>query len=120
MGTNSKRRFSAWLLLLVYVPIMVAVSLHVHPYGYDGGTLYDGCVQCAHHVHHDGHLNAYSGNTHDCVLCQFASLPFIAATAVVVSVVMPACHIAFAEGNPVLNLGVCNTNSTRAPPFSLL
>lgn len=110
---NVKRRISAWLLLLVYVPMMVVLSFHVH--ASDGSSVVDDCVQCAHHVHH-GHLNALSDNAHDCVLCQFASLPFVAATAIVLTVAACACRIVYAKESDNLLLGVCNIKSTRAPP----
>lgn len=114
MDKRLKRKLSAWLLLLAYVPIMVAISLHVH--NDNSGSVAEGCVQCAHHIHHDGHLNAYNSTAHDCVLCQFASLPFVAATAVVLTVAVCASHIAYVEESDRLHLGVCAIKSTRAPP----
>lgn len=118
MDKSIKRRISAWLLLLVYVPIMVAISLHVHTD--NGSSAETECVQCANHIHHDGHLDAYSDNVHDCVLCQLASLPYIAPTVVAIAVAVCALHVVYTEKSDCLRLGVCDVKSTRAPPFLVM
>lgn len=114
MNLSVKRRFSAWLLLLVFVPVMVATSLHIHDYGETKATA---CELCLHHLHHDGHLNAYSDNVVDCVLCQFATLPYVAATAVVLSFVVRVHRVAYTYIVQGASLGVCDVKSTRAPPL---
>lgn len=115
MNVRSKERISAWLLLLVYVPMMVAISLHVHV---DYGNSEEAeCVQCANHIHHDGHIDAYSDNVHDCILCQLASLSYVAPSVVAVAVAVCAIHVVYAENGTNLCLGVCDIKSTRAPPL---
>ena len=64
--TNYKRLRSSWLLLLVYVPMLLAVTLHRH----DGVQQADDafyCEDCARNVHHDGHLVAFQPTLHACV-----------------------------------------------------
>lgn len=74
--TNYKRLRSSWLLLLVYVPMLLAVTLHRH----DGVQQADDafyCEDCARNVHHDGHLVAFQPTLHACVLCQLQSIPYL-------------------------------------------
>lgn len=114
MGISMKRGISAWLLLLVYVPMMVIASLHIHAYE---SSAVGECEQCLHHIHHGGHLNAYSNSINDCVLCQFASLPYIASTAILFTTIAIASRIVYANSADSLHIGVCNVLSTRAPPI---
>ena len=67
---NRRTRF-AWLLMLVYVPMLLAITFHHHS-AEEGQTTY--CYECAHHIHHDGHLTAQHSFMHECVLCQLHSL----------------------------------------------
>ena len=60
--THKRIRIS-WLLLLVYLPMLIAVTFHHH--GEAQGTQADFfCADCAHHVHHDGHLIALQHTMH--------------------------------------------------------
>lgn len=113
MNRSVKRRLSAWLLLLVFVPVIVATSLHVHDYGEINTTE---CEQCLHHLHHGGHFNAYANHSFDCPLCQFASLPFVISTAVAISVAAVILKVVYTNPAENVRIGICNTRSTRAPP----
>lgn len=51
---NRRTRF-AWLLMMVYLPMLLAITFHYHSAAEgDSATVY--CSDCDHHVHHDGHL----------------------------------------------------------------
>jgi len=111
---SARRRFSAWLLLLVFVPTMVATSLHIHErQGADESV----CVQCAHHVHHGGHLKAFSDHVCDCLLCQFAGQSFVVAAVVAISLPVIVLRAVCAVYGDCLCDGVCGISSTRAPPL---
>ena len=74
-----KRQWNAWILLAVMLSMTVLSSLHVHP---ELSATADNCSQCVNHIPHDGHLSATSQGAHQCVLCQFLTLTFVAAATV--------------------------------------
>lgn len=110
-----KRRCYAWLLLSVFALMTVAVGLHRHEVS-ASSSAEEECVQCAHHVHHDGHLKSPSAHLDDCVLCQLASLPFIYSTTIFVLLPSVVATTLRQHDAAVAALGVRNTKSTRAPP----
>lgn len=83
MNVKTKRRLSAWMLLSVFVPMLLLASLHVHQES-DMATV--SCTDCANHIAHSGHLSLQTIHGTSCVLCQFVSLPFIAATVTLLAV----------------------------------
>lgn len=64
----------AWLLMLVYLPMMTAITFHHHSEA-EGASVVSYCYDCEHHIHHDGHLTASKSFAHDCVLCQLHRPP---------------------------------------------
>lgn len=114
MKSAAKRRFSAWLLLLVFVPVMVATSLHVHDYDNADATE---CYQCLHHMHHGGHFTAYSDHAFDCPFCQFVSLPFLAPALITMAATVVVLSVVYADKNSGLRTGIHSVKSTRAPPL---
>ena len=81
MKETTRRYYSSLVLLAVFLPMLVLSSLHVHPLAHLDG---DYCEECVHHVPHAGHFSSLSVCSFDCVLCQFLTLPFLCAAAVVV------------------------------------
>jgi len=112
MRIQRKRIASAWLLLSVFVSMMMLTALHHHQPSASAAD----CVECTHHVQHHSHLTAGAGHMHDCVLCQFLSLPYLPATAIavvlfaVVTCIAPQHRFCFIAGNGG------NAQSSRAPP----
>ncbi len=107
-----KRIKFARLLLLVFLPILLFSSLHVH----QNAVSEDVCYECANHLHHSGHISLQTASFHDCVLCQFVILTFVVATAL-------RCFVP-EQSNATVNLipgehfllVVRRPHSPRAPP----
>ena len=64
--------------------MLVVSSLHIHQDG--AATAVTECKDCVHHSCH-GHLTQTATWTHDCLLCQFLTLTFVATAAVTLLVV---------------------------------
>ena len=117
MRLDSRRHIASWLLLAVFVPMLVFSSLHVHEDGV--APALTECADCVHHSCH-GHLMQMATWTHDCVLCQFLTLTFVATAAVTLFVF----HKVVSSGIDAQRLNVCVAYSgivgLRAPPaFSI-
>ena len=80
MNVRKKRHIASWILLAVFVPMLVMSSLHLH---HSQTDITDSCSECVHH-HCHGHLLQTDTDTHNCVMCHFLTIPFVAATAVAV------------------------------------
>ena len=78
MRTERRRTILARLLLAVFLPMLIATTLHTHE-----AVQTDVCVECVNHTPHAGHLSVSSHLLNDCVLCQLCALPYLAAVAVV-------------------------------------
>lgn len=81
---RKKRQIASWILLAVFVPMMVLSSFHTH-HAYGSG--HDDCEACVNH-HCYGHLAQQTADMHQCVLCQFLTLPMAVATTLTLSAVM--------------------------------
>lgn len=111
---TQRRRFVAWVLLAVFVPMLLAASVHRHEQRVSYETA---CYACVHHIPHDGHLSANSAAGMTCVLCHFLSLPFVAAVVLATTLTLIAkrhstCRLASA-------CATCQhvAYSLRGPPF---
>jgi hypothetical protein len=78
MKRQGKRIASAWLLLSVFVSMILLSGLHRHE---TIANVAADCVECAHHMHHSGHFTVATDHMDDCVLCQFLTLVYTAASA---------------------------------------
>lgn len=105
----------AWLLVLVYVPMLLAVTFHHHSQA-EGSVATSYCYDCEHHIHHDGHLIAESPISHDCVLCQLSSLPYVVPTILHIVVFVAMAHVVFSVSCPFVKTREGDIHSTRAPP----
>lgn len=104
----------AWLLLLVYLPMLLAVTFHHHSEA-EGNNAVTYCYDCAHHIHHDGHLT----NVHDahfCALCALQSLVYVAPSFVHVAAFVAILNIAYRAICILIKRRECDVKSTRAPP----
>lgn len=106
---------ASWVLLVLFVPMLILSSVHVHSSSPSWGDACSDCVQ--HHCH--GHLGLQTASFHECVLCQFLTLPMLAVTAVALIVFHQVCIIRYALRQRVVHFDVCGIPSLRAPPVSL-
>lgn len=114
---NRRMRF-AWLLMLVYLPMMTAITFHHHSEAEDASAM-SCCYDCSHHIHHNGHLSSAQSFAHDCVLCQLSSLPYVVPAMVHIAAFVAMVHVAFAMSCPFAKTRQCDIHSTRAPPVLL-
>ncbi len=77
MKLEVKRNIASWILLLVFVPMLMFSSVHTHEE--ELNTTDTECIDCKNHQCH-GHLQQ-TNITHDCLFCQFLSLPMLAVAA---------------------------------------
>lgn len=111
-----KRRVAAWVLLGVFVPMLLMVSLHTHA----GSSLAEEtCVECLHHVHHPGHLSSTSAQIGHCVLCQLATVPFCAAATLVLSIFVAERTLRRYECLTSMVCTLPRAYAGRAPPVLL-
>lgn len=74
MDLRLKRHIASWFLLAVFLPTIIITSLHNHSNDAAGASNHIECV----HNHCGGHMGQQSHTIHNCVLCQFLTLSFIA------------------------------------------
>jgi len=100
------------MLLAVFVPMLLLSSFHVHETSHAEETE---CYQCQQHQCH-GHLVPIATIGHQCVLCQFLTLTFVAAAAVAVACCQPRSITFCARQHQAVRLADRGVVSLRAPP----
>ena len=111
-GMMRKRKWYAWMLLAVFVPMMLCSLTHVHE---QAAAASADCADCAHHVHHT-HLATASFCMDNCVLCQMLSLPFVAAILLSVILFSATASPLPLQGKALMANGFAGNRSSRAPP----
>lgn len=110
---SSKRKFASWILLSVFLPMLFLATTHVHTFEAGDGD----SVACDHHAC-GGHLGRAGEPMHDCVLCQFLSLPFLAvAIATVILVNHDVSKTLLSRICSGFSAEICGFVGLRAPPF---
>ena len=112
VNAKTRRRIASRILLAVYIPTLLLLSLHVHHQRMAEAI---DCYQCAHHQPHAGHITALQDAMHDCLLCQLGGQSFVAAGEESVAVVTPAEACPAAYGLQV-QAGVTQCLRLRGPP----
>ena len=115
VNANSRRSRAAKVLLAVYIPMLLLLSLHVHHQRMEAAV---DCYQCAHHQPHAGHITALQDALHDCLLCQLQSEAFVAANELSVPVMDAASHVLVANQQPTRQAAVACVR-LRGPPVRL-
>lgn len=88
-------------------------SLHIHPTSLTANA--DDCTECVNH-HCGGHIGQRTLTLHDCVLCQFLTLPVAVAAAVVVVLYATPGVPGRATSRHHAVRRACGTIVTRGPP----
>lgn len=111
-----KRLRLARLLLMVYVTMMAVVAFHHH----DEMAMADvvACEDCAHHVHHSGHIYALQAAMHNCVLCQLQDTPYLAPSIATLVTPVVAWFVIRPMACSKRKFMPIDARSTRAPPYA--
>lgn len=112
MNVMTKRHISAWLLLSVYLPMLLLSSLHIHDAGQEGEAT---CHECVQHQCH-GHLSQFSGDLHQCVLCQILTLSFVATAVGMMLLSLPRRSMLYAAFSQAPCFRSCHSVRLRGPP----
>ena len=112
VNERKRRQLASWVLLAVFLPMLVLSSLHAHQ---SAPSAADPCAECVHN-HCGGHLSQHTFSIHQCVLCQFLTLPMLVATVVAV---IPYNKL-YQAGHDTWRRSVCvahnGVTGLRAPP----
>lgn len=112
---NRRTRF-AWLLMMVYLPMLLAITFHYHTAA-DGDSAAAYCSDCDHHVHHDGHLATSQGFTQECPICHLQSLPYVVPTIVHIAAFVAMVYVAFSMSCLFVKTRQGDIQSTGPPYF---
>ena len=77
VNAKKRRQIASRLLLAVFLPMLLFSSLHLHP---TQTLTQDECTECIHH-NCGGHIGQQTASLHECVLCQFLTIPMVVAGA---------------------------------------
>ena len=116
-GITRRQQLFAWIILLVYVPMVLLASLHVHTLNEFSKAV--DCDQCHTAVHHSGHITTSNHHIDECLSCRFLSTQIDVPRTVASFVLKPVvAHLEFFLAcEPVVR--VVAVPSLRAPPFLL-
>jgi hypothetical protein len=114
MKETMKRHISSVVLLAVFLPMLILSSIHVH---HSVHQQEKECEECVHHIPHSGHIGVQTTCSFDCVLCQFLSLPFLMAAAVIFTARHHCSTISFSTKKQHTAKGTEGIICLRAPPF---
>lgn len=110
---NWRRTWMSRILLAVFVPMLMLSTFHIHTEGFGDDI---GCSECMHHVRHS-HLSTADFCIGQCVLCQFQTLPFIAASLTAVIIPLMAHRLFVRNVRQVIPVHTAAVISLRAPPY---
>lgn len=111
-----KRIKIAWLLLWIYIPMLITVTLHHHDEVQTDYAL-TSCQDCAHHIRHDGHFYALQNAIHDCVLCVLQNEVYLSPATVVLTATVVTMLVIQVATCSKRKSAIIDVRSTRAPPY---
>ena len=112
VNVTSKQYIASRILLAVFLPILLYSSIHVH-------TIHDtSAVECADcFIHHcQGHIAQNDATFDACVLCQFLTLTYAAATFVVITTIFNIVRVYPASQPCATYSAFRSAIVTRGPP----
>ena len=110
---KKKRHIAVQILFPVFLFFLVCVSFHTHQ---QENRSFDKCDECVSHNKHTGHYCEGNVTKHDCLLCQFLTLNYIAAAAVALApAALNVSAIIRRQANALRNR-IGGSRDSRAPP----
>lgn len=107
-----KQQIASRVLLAVFLPMLLLSSLHTH--SVQPSPADEECADCVQH-HCTGHIGQLGATMHECVLCQFLSLPMVVAAAAVVHTFF-VCTRSRVQCRPALPALTFGAVAVRGPP----
>lgn len=112
-GYARKQRLVARILLMVFVPMLLLSSLHLHRSEPETEAA---CYACTHHIKHADHLSAAPRVDGQCVLCQWLMLTYDVVRSTVVMVCLPVVVVRSVLGPQRPQTVMPGCVSLRGPP----
>ncbi|MBR5726723.1 MAG: hypothetical protein IKX56_08335 [Muribaculaceae bacterium] len=115
--SSRRQQFFAWIMLLVYLPMVVLSSGHVHSSQEFSESI--DCHQCQTGLHHCGHITTATPHHDACLLCRFMGTTIVVPEQQdVAQDIQPAVKVAFCKATESFSRSVAHP-SLRAPPVVL-
>jgi len=114
MKRKDKAYISAWILLMVFVPMVVLSSLHVHPQLVIGS---EPCHECIDHTVHNGHITVQKA-TVDCPLCAFQNNVYQGQEAPMLHYSQHVCQLETERAVAQVVVTALPIKPSRAPPYT--
>ena len=112
-NSQMKRQIASRVLLAVLLPMLLLSSFHIH--SIHSSCKPNECSDCVEH-HCGGHITQQELTFHECLLCQFLSLPMLTASILDVIPTNSFCKISLAQSQSNLLVRFLSINVTRGPP----
>lgn len=104
--------------MLAFLPMLLVSSVHTHNH-HNISHADAECSKCIHHLPCAGHLDGGAGHSHDCVLCQFVGLNYVATNEVRIALVDNETGSIRARQIDMNSACVAGLPLLRAPPTML-
>ena len=109
---ETKRRIASWVLLAVFLPMLLLSSLHIHDFP---TAVQDSCEACVDH-HCGGHFGQQTLSMHQCLLCEFLSMPILLVAAMALVACFRGVDLRYSPQTSCRAYRVCGILVPRAPP----
>ena len=114
---SRRQQFFAWVMLLVYLPMVLLSSGHIHSLQEFSESI--DCYQCQTGLHHCGHITADAPHHDECLSCRFLGTQVVVTEQQEVAQdIQPAVKVEFCQVTEPFSRSVTHP-SLRAPPVIL-